>query len=452
MNKAQKYTTERMIRGSWEAEILLSGSALALLWTSYDQFILLFEELELISPSGFFLGVVLLLVAYPFLVLSFLTSFGLATHLLCRAYWLAVIGLVKKAGHKDIQIHRTQKPPFSPLRISTRSLKQRVIQLDAMSSSVFSYTFLFTVLGFGYILVQVLLILPIHWMLLFSLPDWLLQGNPNSSLEIRVEKSSYQGSVWLQRSLILGIYFLLSQGFFLLYILDNLGNNRLRKVPVLRWVLFPLFRLVDRLRFRPIVQPLIELLKSQWGWRKRLFFLLLVFALAVLAIWRFNARSIPHYPIVDYFSTWNKNQKKNVQDRVLRQSFYLDEHRQEEVHYRCAIPSKTISSNFLEVHIEGDAIRPYEALFKESGSLNNYLNRYVKVRIDDKVYKHNEFHLYQRNSSDQIVLYYLLMLDISDFPPGSHRLHLHFSPNKRRTYDELHIPFWIDRPLGDRLP
>lgn len=205
-----------IMENSWELELLISGGAIFSLFQLSGNWVQWFESTVEFTA---FLGQDIILIIGT-LGLELL-KIGFITHILFRAFWLAMVcaNYVYPNGIKKEKIK--WKKPFRIYAEDEEDLQLPIIKLDRYCGIVIYLSITSSILLLGIIATIFLLI---------SIP---------SLLDLPFANGFYNQFVIL---------------FILLYILDLFTSGFLRKIPYFSYLIFPFFSIFDVLSFRKFIQ------------------------------------------------------------------------------------------------------------------------------------------------------------------------------------------------------
>ena len=132
---------EIMQQESWQLELLISGFAIFLLASAYDQLDSFEYQIHLLTTGNSYFGTLLL----PFKIILgawYVLIVNLILHVLLRGLWISTIGIRYVSGEIDFD-YLNFNPKFD------RFLKKKIVsfdvyiqQLEQLCSIVFGFTFL----------------------------------------------------------------------------------------------------------------------------------------------------------------------------------------------------------------------------------------------------------------------------------------------------------------------
>lgn len=388
---------------SWELELLISGGAIFSLFQLDDILIKVGTEAAILTG---FLGMGYLALV-SFFALKFLTL-GFFLHLCFRAYWLALVCLnfayPKGTNTQNINF----KKPFKTTISEENTLKNSIVKIDRYAGLIMFAS----ILGV-FVLVGIIILL----LAFFSLI------NLNLFDDTIFEKIIGWGSLSIT----------------LLYILDILLLNSLRKIKYFSYILFPFFWLFDIISLRWFYRSAFVLFASNVNKKRFVIvcipFLLISFVISYLSIHKavympnmFDQREYLFQRTNNYTIDYNLE--------------YKDEQSPEKW-YPISVSSKIQKGNYVEVFIPYSM--GYDAWIKKlplSDSLKT-LERIIEVKIDSVEIKNfSWFSTSAKNGYAGV----MAMIPIRQFENGEHTLFV--TVGRKVTKDkktEFAVPFWIDR-------
>ncbi|MBI3134307.1 MAG: hypothetical protein HYZ14_06475 [Bacteroidetes bacterium] len=391
---------------SWELELLVSGGAIFTLLQLSDLYI---EWINTLLITSFIPGI--RIIEFAGMVGIKILTIGFILHLILRAFWLGLvcINYVFPGGINGSRLK--QQKPFAGKHVAG-DLKDQIMRIDShcgmlMFTSIISavaitgISFLFAILIGTVILLEI--------------------STTGSVLE-------FTGT-----ALIL---------FFILYILDLLLMGVFRKIPLLSYVFFPVFKLYDYLSFRSYYQRPLNLFSSNVR-RLRFFSGALLFSLVTIISSYMALYRTMHWP--NLFD--GRAYKWQLADGdYMAYSFYRDQN-SEHNRSRASIQSKIVQSNFLDVFVLYE--RRFDDLISQTptpDSLRTFAD-ITGIQIDDSCYQQVTWNPYWNEEITNIGIN--TVIDISHLTNGEHLLRIYTdntrinsSPNQESF--EVRIPFWKD--------
>lgn len=403
---------KRLQENSWEMEILISGGAIFSLFQLSDFYIDWIQQIRITAhlPGA---GVLLILGMFGIKILTL----GFILHLVSRGFWLSLVCLndVYPEGLKANMIR--WKAPYRPKLDKEPHLKEQIIKVDKTCGTIM---YLSIVAAFAIIGLALTVIL---WSaLLYIFEDFAL-FDPLSS-----------------------IFFVISTA----YLFDLLSFGLLRKVPILSYLTFPLFRFFDLISLRNYYQ------KSLWIFNtniKKLKFslLALVFLMAAFVLTFNSLFRVMHWPNI-------------LDSRIYRFQTAFD-HSLSDLHYmdnwdvsRSAsfgIGSKIIKGDYLEVYMRYD--KDFDILIDSSDLAVNKrsFSNIVQVLIDSQKIESVNWLPARKTNGDYGIG---SMISVDNLTEGRHNLTLTVKEEYADLYDLylnrpkfINIPFWIDRPSATKI-
>jgi hypothetical protein len=388
---------------SWELELLISGGAIFSLFQLDDILIKVGTEAAILTG---FLGMVYL-VLVGFFALKFLTL-GFFLHLCFRAYWLCLL-CVNYAYPNGInhQKNNIQKP-FKNSVLENNNIQDKIIKTNRYASLIIFAS----ILGV-FILVSIIIILLLFFIIV----------NINLSNKTILSEIIGWGSLSIT----------------LLYILDVLLLNGLRKIKYFSYILFPFFWLFDLISLRWFYRSAFVLFASNVNKKRFVIvcipFLLISFVISYLSIYK--AVYMPNlFDQREYNSQLTDNYATNYNLE------YKDEQSPEKW-YPISVSSKIQKGNYVEVFIPYSM--GYDARIKKlplSDSLKT-LERIIEVKIDSVEIKNfSWFSSSAKNGYAGV----MAMIPIRQFDNGEHTLFITIGEKvDKDNMSQFVIPFWIDR-------
>lgn len=400
---------------SWELELLISGGAIFTLFQLSDILIEITQTWAVTNPlPGKNMIFIMGMIGIKMLTLGFIA------HLIVRAYWVALvcINFVFPKGIDKGKIN--WRKPYKIDQLADVDMHHRILQTDRNASTIIFIA-----------LISTFLIAGLVFLIFFCL-----------TLPVILSKGLFHFEIhwtfWWD------YYFLAFELFGLAYIIDLFSNGWLRRIPFSSYVTYPVFWLFDKVSLRYIYQPSLWILVTNAPKRKRL-----------LNMGLFTIVSL----VFAYTSTYKKMHWPNVFD-ARKYSWELAETQSYYGNYRdelgddkigvCAIPSKIIRSNYLEVFVVYR--KEFDDYHDQNIANNNaeYLSDIYQIKIDDSLYTKLEWVSQWNRDVDQLGTF--AMIPIDHLSNGKHLLELEakfeledeLKAEEMRRRSRLVIPFWKD--------
>lgn len=399
---------QNLQENSWEIELLISGGAVFTLLQFPEMLLSFFRFAQTTSDIP---GLHMMLIM-GMAGLKILTN-GFILHLLLRSFWLAMvcINYIFPEGINSLKMKRTF--PFQSRHLEG-DLQEQIMDVDRLSGLVIFMTIISTLVLAGLVLGFFVTVFLIEW-----LNKW---------------------GLWFS-------YFDLLFGLFsLLYFLDLLAMGSLRKIPLLSWVLFPIFWFFDLISLRSFYARPLALFSSNIH-RAKFFGGALVFVL-ITGISTYVSLAKPmHWPrILD--DRMYKNQLTRSGQKLVNW-YYLDKTEPGKTGL-VYIPSQLIEHNYLPITIQYDRWMDRLLDYSNPKKSDRFLSELIEVAIDDSVYHQVEW-LESRELAES-TMGLVSMIDISHLSNGPHSVRIQSKnlPNpeyqriREETIYEVSIPFWKD--------
>lgn len=393
---------------SWELEILVSGGAIFTLLQLSDLYI---DWINTLLITSYVPGI--RIIEFTGMIGIKILTIGFILHLILRAFWLGLvcINYVFPGGIRSNKLK--QQKPFSTRHVEG-DLKEQIMKIDGLCGTLMFTSIISAVAITGLSFLFAVLI----GMIIF------LEINTTSFiLEV--------GGVTLV------IY-------FVVYIVDLLLMGVLRKVPVLSYILFPVFKLYDYLSFRSFYQRSLNLFSSNVK-RLRFFAGAILFAAATLISSYLALYRTMHWP-----NLFDKREYKwqLAEGEHMTYAHYRDQ-LGEDLRSRVNIQSKIIQSNFLDIFVLYE--RRFDELISATAtpdSLKSFAE-ITGVQIDDSSYQHLSWSTFWNEEISNLGIN--TVIDISHLANGKHILKV-YTLSDNINYDDVDhketfeaiIPFWKD--------
>ncbi|MBS9462689.1 hypothetical protein KIM67_09720 [Flagellimonas sp. 389] len=309
-NPAFKKMLDSLQQQSWELELIISGFAIFGLFTAYDPL-----KIEMINAQNN--EQVYSLVVYLVLLLACsILLFNLLLHVIMRGLWIGALGLRYVSGDIDFDVLNYNSRFKNYLSKKIVSFDRYIGNLENYCSILFAISFLlvFYVLAITIIIITIVLI---SFFIINndSLPGWLSKG--------------------LGVTLVLFIVF----GMFLTFI-DFITQGLLKRNKWVAKMYFPFYWVFSFLTLSFLYRPLVyNFLDNKFG--KRLILLLTPIYIAILLITSLEYRNSNFLDDKQDSSNMFANQE-NYFDMLVKDEDFPGE---------VAIPSKVITTNYLQVFI-----------------------------------------------------------------------------------------------------
>ncbi len=297
---------------SWQLELLISGFAIFLLASAYDQLDGFEYQINLLITGNSYFGTLLL----PFQIIMgawYVLIINLVLHVLLRGLWISTIGIRYVSGEIDFEILK-----FSPK--FDRFLKKRIVsfdlyiqQLEQLCSIVFGFTFLiiFILISMG----------------LFVIGIFLLGISITTIIE-----NYHKG--WL--SLLIPLLLLYLFGG-LIYFIDFMTLGWIKKRKSISKLYFPIYRFFSVVTLSFIYRPLYyNLIDNKYGRKVVLFLIPYLVIFTLISSMRFETHS--YLPDRRYLHTLGNDRYDDTWDGTKLLSV-------------ASIQSKFVSNGYLELYL-----------------------------------------------------------------------------------------------------
>ena len=382
---------------SWELELLISGGAIFSLFKFNAIY------LDWMVTSKLFFSSILpgqyTLFLIGLLGIKILTL-GFSVHILMRAYWLSLV-CINYVYPQGINANNIKwKKPFKTDLKDGSNLRQIITKVDKYCGIIIftSIISVFSVLGIMFL-----------FTIFFNL--------------LRVIGMSH----------IISLIFI---AYLILYIIDLLCFGIFRRIPYLSYLIYPVFRLFDKLSLRVHYQPALFILNTNI---KKLRFVISasLFAIFAIILTYYSARDFLHWP-----NLLDQRMHQTAENKTISYSYYLDEHITDQ-YYSVAISSKIQTGNYLELFITYE--KHYDFLFSSSTNTNSsaFLSDLFELNIDKTEINNISWHPSERPNEINGIS---CMIPIKAFQNGNHELIININDmNTKKISNSISIPFWIDK-------
>lgn len=266
---------------SWQLELLISGFAIFLLASGYDQIDGFEYKIRLLTSGSEYFGSLLL----PFKIILgawYVLVINLILHVLLRGLWISTIGIRYVSGEIEFDVLKLS-PKFD------RFLKKRIVSFDSyiekleqLCSIVFGFTFLiiFILLSFGIYLAGIIIIA-------FSM-DMITENNQPG---------------WLMLFIPLLIFYIFGG---LIYFIDFITLGWIKKRKSISGMYYPIYRFFSFVTLSFVYRPLYyNLIDNKYGRKVVLF--LFPYALILILISTMTIQTQAFLPNLRFNETLGNN-------------------------------------------------------------------------------------------------------------------------------------------------
>ncbi|WP_421873733.1 hypothetical protein [Marinoscillum sp.] len=416
---------------SWEPEILLSGIVLYGLFQIPD---MLDSFLEYGNANLFGETTDLDNLVNSLKVALYWLTCGLILHLISRGIWVGMVGLsftFPEGVNKD---NLKMSGRFSRVLERIPTIEQIIINLEKISSSLFSVSFmLFMVMIGAYLYILILLVFP------FVSIAYLFDTEfDNEIVEIMV--STYAITI-----LLIGAFSML----------DFVTLGFLKRFKWLSKIYYPLYWLVSTITLSRFYRPIYYTIVSNYGkWKIGVFLAFFAFT-SIVGVGSLQESAIPGESLTQ-LELWNNSfgtssfsgyyddqnegfhsvqaqiQSDIISENTLRLFVALQVGREETIKAYCQYDSLVDSTEVPKKEIELNCASSYYHIY-----LNDSLLQEMNWR----------FHFKQHTKQRGLLAY----VDITDLPAGLHSIRVSSPPEHKRSYAD--IPFYRElSPTGYYQP
>lgn len=396
---------KRLQENSWELELLISGGAIFSLFQLADFFI---NWVQIIRMNNHLPGMAIILMIG--MVGIKMLNLGFILHLILRAYWIALI-CINYVYPNGINPSRLKlRKPFKIREVKEGNLKSQIIRVDNFCGTVLYLTITSVIVIFGIILTFGCLI-PI------------------------VLKLDSSGSLTNAFMLLLTIY-----------IVDLITFGLFRRIPILSYLIFPVFKVLDVFTLRFIYGKSLNLFMSNVPKLKAfiagIFFIFSSVIFAYLSLYK-----VMHWPNAfdNRAYRWQMTDKESLYDLEYMENWNADNT------YRImgGISPKVVEGNYLEIYFR--YTKSYDEVINaiDSTEAERNLAELIEVQIDQKVMNDVDW----MHSFNQYIGFGIgSMIPLDSFGNGKHIITFRVKDKYLETFVDqvnrppvLSIPFWIDR-------
>lgn len=371
---------------SWEVELLISGGAIFSLFQISNFYLELMESLKITSGfAGTGIFIILGMLGIKILTIGFFF------HLFLRAIWLGMVCInfvfPKGISGKKKNYAKPYVSKFSP----NDNLYHEIQRVDRASGLVmfFSILSLLVILG---VLFSVIILITI----------------PVTLLDMRLPNKF----VWI----------------WLIYLIDLLFFGFLRKVPILSYITYPVFWVLDLFSFRRLYAKPLRLMSSNLKRKYAVIGFSTMLIISILFMYS-SVYELMHWPnIID-----PREHRYNLakESNQMYYGFYMDElERHKKKAKGPVIQSELVKDDFLKVFI------PYLKGFDYLEYGEDNLASNITLKIDSEDVKNIEWYSFRALDNDQLGV--RTLIDISHLERGHYRLKV---SDRADNFEEI-IPFW----------
>lgn len=385
---------------SWEVELLISGGAIFALIQADIALLDLYWTLKTTSVfPGMNIIMLILMIALKTLTLGFVF------HLLLRAIWLSFICInyVFPSGIKFEKL-KLQKP-YKVNTSKNPDLHEQIIKVDRASGLVVYFSILSTIVFIGFTTLFAVFLGFGKLTVLLTGADW---------FEHIIIPFGY----------LAGIYYV-----------DFISFGILRKIPLLSYLTFPLFKLFDWLTLRFLYERSLRILITNLS-KIKLVLGTISFIFLSLAITINSVYKVMHWPNAYDQRKYRNALTPNNDRRAYHYTYYRDQNK------FGIIQSDIIKENYLRLFI------PYrqhdDLLIDKLEDKDQYFSNQLEVAIDDSVLTDIEwFSAWQKENKNMGIV---ANVPIHKLVNGRHDLRLRsiFYVGSSGNPKWKNIPFWKD--------
>ncbi len=324
---------------SWEAELLISGGAL---------FTLIQVTISLVDFMTHALAIggarAILIIMTPYVTIGLIGGFSL--HLILRAFWISLV-MLQKIYPQGINFERIKLAEPFLTKAKKFNLNERILSLDKASTIVFVFSFSFTLLTMGVIIVAFICLLP------------MVLGD--------VWPTLYQNPILILVSIILSIC------WCLFIYLDLFTGGYLRRGKYIPRLYFPIYKVFNILSlgflWRPVINILFTNAKSK-SFLVSMIIIFYVFGFLLVAGFATNKEDI--VSMVDA-------RKYKIAPTLANDQFYEDQKTVDGWIKNPTIQSKIITEGYLDVFV------PYSSFDDEAIDSVSLEIKFFSTIVDLKV-------------------------------------------------------------------
>lgn len=372
---------------SWEVELLISGGAIFSLFQISNFYLEFMESIKITSDfAGTGVFIIMGMLGIKILIIGF------SSHLFLRAIWLGMVCINYVFPNGITEKKKNYAKPYISKISPNDNLFYEIQRVDRASGLVmfFSILSLLVILG---VLLSVIVLITI----------------PVAVFDIALPSGIFQ--LWL------------------VYLFDLLFFGVLRKTPIVSYITYPIFWVLDVFTLRMLYEKPLWLMSSNL---KRKYAIIGFSSMLILSIFFMysSVYQLMHWPnLLDPREhRWDLAPESNR----MNYGHYMDElERYETKASMPVIQSELIKDHFLKVFI------PYlkEFDFLEIG--DNYLASRIVLKIDNKEITDIDWYRYTAPENDQLGV--KTLIDISHLNRGHYRLLIFLDKDE---YYKYVIPFW----------
>ncbi len=432
-NKSFVKWLEILQQESWQLELLISGFAIFLLASAYDQLDSFEYQIHLLTTGSLYFQTLIL----PFQIILgawYVLMINLILHVLLRGLWISTIGIRYVSGEIDFELLK-----FSPK--FDRFLKKKIVsfdlyiqRLEQLCSIVFGFTFLiiFILISMGLFVIGIILLaLAINFI------------------------SQYLHKGWLALMIPLLILYVFGG---MIYFIDFMSLGWIKREKSLAKLYYPIYRFFSVITMSFVYRPLYyNLIDNRYGRKVVLFLIPYLLIFTMISSMRFETHS--YLPA-----------QRNVQ--TLGNDYYDDAWGGDKLFSSASINSKYVSNGFIELFLPYNggsddevierlcpdlpAVRKGVFLLRSADDVRRTMNaaealdchsQRFQIFVNDTLMKNLKYKFFDHLQRKNVGL--TTILDVSFLTRGEHSLKIEvLFPETRQGNDTLvfrhtdDIPFW----------
>lgn len=433
---------KKLQQESWELELLVSGFSIVLLANLSHWLSDVIDGLELslnmnnsLSVGVYFFLIIVLLANYALII-------NLIVHLIFRGFWVGIVGLGSVAPNTNF--NKLKYSDFFSKKLEKRitKLDALVVQLDKISSLMFTFAFLiiFFLISIGLFMICLILFAQIANAVINNVSETV-------------------GNVVTTITVVLVLFYLFGG---MIYMIDFLTLGWMKKRKIISKVYYPIYTFFGWITLSFLYRTLYYNLISKFTKRK-VGLILIPYLLIIVMVPFFTFSHHIYYP--------KESQQSHIED-----NYYRDQRPENEHIYKADIPSYIIKETFLPVFIayspnDNETIKRLnpdieteinEGLnstinielhnsglsftnkkYKKPDKLLKCLLSMYKLYLNDSIIENPKF--FFKTTSEKKDKGLFTVLDIKELERGEHHLKIkkvYFDYDQQKQMDFAFIPFW----------
>ncbi len=386
---------------SWEVELLISGGAIFALVQGDGALLELHKSLR---TTNFFPGMNIFFMLSMFTIKTL--TLGFIFHLVLRAIWLSFI-CINYVFPRGIQFDKLKlKKPYKVTSSDNADLYEQIIKVDKASGLIIFFSILSTIVFIGI------------------------------AIMVAVFSGFERGLFWLTESDWTNVAVDFMWVIAAIYYVDFLFFGILRKIPLLTYLTFPVFKLLDWISLRFVFERALRILNTNTSKTRVVLGTIIFFIISLL----FTTSSI--YSRMKWPNIFDQRKYRWALAPGNASWTYFYGYYRDQADWG-VIQSDIIKENYLRVYIKYDVQLDTE--IEKLDSADQYLSNIGEVGIDDSVITDIEwFSAWQKENENMGIV---ANIPIHNLKNGRHTLKFKYVSSIDSAGKPIwkhQIPFWKD--------